>query len=338
MTLRPRAALSTDSRVRAAAPAPGGRREQPRAATPRSQLADAATPVAHATGGSQLWRQARALVARHVDFGAGHRWLDLDVPAPFDVPQPGQFVELLLVPPSPVILPRPMSVAAATEGGGGLTLGFLYAAIGSGTRALAALPAGAAVDVLGPLGRGFPLARPGTPVLIAGGRGVAPLLFAADALARAGRRCEFLFGARDRARLVGLERAREQLDAMGGRLRLATDDGSAGEPGDVVGLLDRTAPGFPAPLVIHACGPHAMLAAVARWAERHGAAAHVAMESVMACGTGVCRGCPLPRSAARRAAFRGADTPSLLGNREFAMCCTEGPVFEAGDLDWDRIE
>jgi len=167
---------------------------------------------------------------------------------------------------------------------------------------------------------------------------VAPLLFAADALARAGRRCEFLFGARDRARLVGLERAREQLDAMGGRLRLATDDGSAGEPGDVVGLLDRTAPGFPAPLVIHACGPHAMLAAVARWAERHGAAAHVAMESVMACGTGVCRGCPLPRSAARRAAFRGADTPSLLGNREFAMCCTEGPVFEAGDLDWDRIE
>ena len=295
-------------------------------------------PLTHATAEPSGWRQVRATVARHLDYGAGHRWLDLDVPGPFRAPLPGQFVELLLAPPSPVVLPRPMSVASASERSGGLTLGFLYAAIGSGTRALAALPAGAAVDVLGPLGRGFPLARPGTPLLIAGVRGVAPLLFAAEALARAGRRCEFLFGARNRARLVGLERAREQLAAMGGRLHLATDDGSEGESGDVVRLLDRRVPGFGAPLVIHSCGPHGMLAAVARWAERSGVEAHVAMESVMACGTGVCRGCPLPRSAARSAAFREAETPSLFGNREFAMCCTEGPVFNALDLDWDHIE
>jgi dihydroorotate dehydrogenase electron transfer subunit len=295
-------------------------------------------PHAHAAAPPPRWRQASATVAHHVDYGAGHRWLDLDVPAPFEAPEPGQFVELLLLPPSPVVLPRPMSVAAVSGQGGGFRLGFLYAAVGSGTRALAALPAGAAVDVLGPLGHGFPLARPGTPVLIAGGRGVAPMIFAAEALARAGRRCEFLFGARDRARLVGFERAREQLAAMGGRLHLATDDGSEGHAGDVVSLLDGLAPGFGAPLVIHACGPHAMLGAVAGWGARNGVEAHVAMESVMACGTGVCRGCPLPRSAARRAAFREAETPSLLGNREFAMCCTEGPVFEARTLDWDRVE
>jgi len=284
------------------------------------------------------WRQARATVARHLDYGADHRWLDLDVPAPFGAPEPGQFVELLLAPPSPVVLPRPMSVASVRERDGGLTLGFLYAAVGNGTRALAALPPGAAVDVLGPLGHGFPLARAGTPVLIAGGRGVAPLLFAAEALARAGRRCELLFGARDRARLVGLERARAQMVAMGGRLHLATDDGSEGHEGDVVGLLDALARGLGERLVIHSCGPHAMLGAVARWAAEHDVEAHVAMESVMACGTGVCRGCPLPRSAARRAAFREAETPSLLGNREFAMCCTEGPVFDARDLDWEHIE
>lgn len=284
------------------------------------------------------WCQVRGTVARHLDYGAGHRWLDLEVPGPFEIPEPGQFVELLLAPPSPVLLPRPMSVASAHARAGALTLGFLYAAVGSGTRALSALAPGSTVDVLGPLGRGFPLDRPGTPLLVAGGRGVAPLLFAAESLAQRGQRCEFLFGARDRARLVGLDRAREQLAAMGGRLHLATDDGSEGVRADVAGLLDRLAPGFPPPLVIHACGPHAMLAAVARWGERHGVEAHVAMESVMACGTGVCRGCPLPRSAAGRAAFRPAETPSLLGNREFAMCCTEGPVFDGRDLDWDRIE
>jgi dihydroorotate dehydrogenase electron transfer subunit len=80
-----------------------------------------------------------------------------------------------------------------------------------------------------------------------------------------------------------------------------------------------------------------MLKGVARWGRLRGVPAHLAMESVMACGTGVCRGCPLPRSEARRAAFR-SDAPSLFGNREFAMCCAEGPVFEAGELDWERIE
>ena len=287
---------------------------------------------------STRWRQARATVARQLDYGAGHLWLDLDLPGSFEAPVPGQFVELLLAPPSPVLLPRPMSVAAAGAHDGGVRLGFLYAAVGSGTQALSALATGARVDVLGPLGHGFPLARRGTPVLIAGGRGVAPLLFAAEALAREGRRCELLFGARDRARLVGLDRAREQLETEGSRLHLATDDGSEGHAGDVVSLLDGLAPGLGAPIVIHSCGPHAMLHAVASWAERHGVEAHVAMESVMACGTGVCRGCPLPRSAARRESFRAAETPSLLGNREFAMCCTEGPVFDARDLDWDRVE
>lgn len=283
------------------------------------------------------WRQVPSEVVRHVPYGAGHRWLDLAMDAPFGTPVPGQFVQLLLAPPAPVLLPRPMSVAAVRRVRSRMVLGFLYAPVGAGTSALARLPAGAGVEVLGPLGRGFPLGASGTPVLVAGGRGVAPLLFAADALARARRTAVFLFGARTRDRLVGLAEARERIARLGGRLHLATDDGSRGFRGSVTGLLDRLAPALPVPLVIHACGPHGMLAAVARWAQARGASAHLAMESVMACGTGVCRGCPLPRSAAGRAAFDPARTPSLFGNREFAMCCTEGPVFAAGDLDWDLV-
>ena len=80
-----------------------------------------------------------------------------------------------------------------------------------------------------------------------------------------------------------------------------------------------------------------MLKAAARWAIDRDCEAWLAMESVMACGTGVCRGCPLPRSVVGSRAFPH-DAPSLLGNREFAMCCTEGPVFEARELDWERVE
>jgi dihydroorotate dehydrogenase electron transfer subunit len=285
------------------------------------------------------WTQVSARVVRQRDQGAGHRWLDIEVPRAFEPPAPGQFVQLLLgSAASAALLPRPMSVASCRRSAHGWALGFLYVPIGAGTRALAALGPDAALELLGPLGRGFPLERPGTPVLVAGGRGVAPLLFAADALTRERRRCEFLFGARSRAQLVGLADARARVARLGGRMHLCTDDGSVGLKGHVVALLERVARRLEPPLVVHACGPHAMLKAVARWGLERGVPCYLAMESVMACGTGVCRGCPLPRSARGRAAFDRARTPSLYGNEEWAMCCTEGPVFEAAALDWECIE
>jgi len=289
---------------------------------------------------ARTWRQTDARVRAQRDWGAGFRWLELSVDGAFELPRAGQFVQLLLTPPSPVLLPRPMSVAAARRRDGRVTLGFLYLAVGAGTRALSQLQPGARLAVTGPLGHAFPLDEPGTPVLVAGGRGIAPLLMAADALAARRRSCELVFGARTRDRLVGLSEARERLRRRGSRLHVATDDGSRGFRGDVVALLERVAPRWRQPLVLHACGPHGMLAAVARWALGRGVRAHLAMESVMACGTGVCRGCPLPRSAAARARVRaeGAAAPALRGNPEWAMCCTDGPVFEAGELDWNRVE
>lgn len=285
------------------------------------------------------WVQARGTILAQRDYGAGHRWLDVALPDHVPAPVAGQFMQLLLPPvSSAVMLPRPMSVAGVKKRRGGHVVGFLYAPVGTGTLALARLGAGDQVDVLGPLGHGYPLDEPGTPVLVAGGRGVAPLLFAAESLARAGRRSEFVFGARSAPYLIGLADARRQLSRMRGRLHLATDDGTRGAKGTVLDVLDGLAPDLKPPLVLHACGPHGMLKALAIWAMRHGHRAHLAMESVMACGTGVCRGCPLPRSAEARAAFDPDVTPSLYGNREFAMCCTDGPVFEAHDLDWERVE
>ncbi len=288
----------------------------------------------------RTWRQVAAKVRAHREYGAGFHWLDLEVPTGFAAPVAGQFVQLLLDFPSPVLLPRPMSVASASRRGGRLRIGFLYAPVGSGTRALAKLAVGDTVHVTGPLGRGYPLAERGTPVLVAGGRGVAPLLMAADVIAKSRRRCEFVFGARTASLLVGHAEARERLARNGSRLHVATDDGSRGFRGNVVQLLDKLAGKLEPPLVIHACGPHGMLAAVARWAMANGARAHLAMESVMACGTGVCRGCPLPRSneARDRVLAEGAAAAALKGNPEWAMCCTDGPVFESRELDWERVE
>ena len=294
----------------------------------------------------RVWKQVAARVAVHRTYAEGFRWLELEAPADFAMPVAGQFAQILLDPPSPVLLPRPMSIALARRKRrrsgepGEVVMGFLYAPVGIGTKALAALEPGASVQVTGPLGVGYPLETPGTPVLVAGGRGVAPLLMAADVLAAQGRRCEFVFGAREKSLLIGLSDARERLAKSKSRLHVATDDGSRGFHGNVVQLLESLRPKLKGALVIHACGPHGMLGAVARWGMANGVPAYLAMESVMACGTGVCRGCPLPRSASARDAVlaMGADAAALKGNPEFAMCCTDGPVFEAHDLDWDRVE
>ena len=99
------------------------------------------------TATTRTWKQVAARVRENRAYGPGFRWLELDVPAGFTAPVAGQFVQLLLDFPSPVLLPRPMSVASVRRRGSRLSIGFLYAAVGGGTRALAQLAAGAELHV-----------------------------------------------------------------------------------------------------------------------------------------------------------------------------------------------
>ena len=168
---------------------------------------------------------------------------------------PGQF--FMLEAPGRV-LPRPMSLCQAPPG----ALAFLIDPIGPGTRALAALDAGDAIHVLGPLGKGFDLdvARP---LIVAGGIGIAPMPYLADALGGApallGFRSEV--HARAAALLPGAEVVVEP--------RLVTEL-LPDNAGDVL-----------------ACGPEPMLDAVAELVP----GAQLAREAPMACGYGACYGC-----------------------------------------------
>jgi len=168
---------------------------------------------------------------------------------------PGQF--FMLEAPGRV-LPRPMSLCQAPPG----ALAFLIDPIGPGTRALAALHAGDAIHVLGPLGKGFDLdvARP---LIVAGGIGIAPMPYLADALGGApallGFRSEV--HARAAALLPGAEVVVEP--------RLVTEL-LPDNAGDVL-----------------ACGPEPMLDAVAELVP----GAQLAREAPMACGYGACYGC-----------------------------------------------
>jgi dihydroorotate dehydrogenase electron transfer subunit len=209
------------------------------------------------------------------------------------------------------VLPRAFSLVES-----GTTGAILVKAIGEGTERLAAMTEGDELVVFGPLGQGYRVDRSQRrPVLVAGGVGVAPLLFLARELAKDGVRCLFLYGARTEH---DLPLAPEIADAA--ELVITTEDGSRGEQGLITAPLERLLLEEP-DSIVYTCGPEGMLEAVANVAMRRGVPCQVALEAPMACGMGTCKGC----------AVMGADG-------SYRYVCYDGPVFDAADIYGSPLE
>jgi dihydroorotate dehydrogenase electron transfer subunit len=220
--------------------------------------------------------------------------------------RPGQFLNVLVTERYDPLLRRPFSISMVD----GDLCELLYVVVGKGTAMLAELYAGDEIGVLGPLGNSFGVEKPfETALIVAGGIGVAPFPYLTAALRERGRRIETFLGARSADRVV-----RRGLD----NLHVATDDGSEGRHGTVVECLeDFLAAAPPASPMIFSCGPMPMLRAVQDAARRHGIPCELSLESEMACGMGICQGCPVQRAE---------------GERRYALVCTDGPCFDAGDI------
>lgn len=222
--------------------------------------------------------------------------------------QPGQFVMLRGEWGRDPLLPRAFSILRMLPNG---ECEILAKAIGRGTRLLQLTPPGAPLYVLGPLGQRFPAPDPARhDLLVAGGVGLAPLLWHAEAARDAGvGGVELFYGARTAEDLVLLD----EIDRAGVKLHLATEDGSRGIHGRVTrALAERLDAGVKGTILT--CGPNAMMRAVVDLAKKHGIPCFVSVEGEMACGIGACLGCALPL---------------LDGTKPFAYACTDGPVFDA---------
>jgi dihydroorotate dehydrogenase electron transfer subunit len=183
---------------------------------------------------------------------------------------------------------------------------------GRGSSLLAKALPGTVVDMVGPLGKGFSLAGKEPRLLVGGGYGVAPMLFMVQALRAKKIPVEVFIGGRCEDDLL----LRKEMKVAGARVTCTTEDGSVGMRGRVTAPLEARLQQANEPVKIAACGPHAMLKAITQLAERHGVAAEISLEEVMACGLGVCNGCVVK--------IKG----------EFQRVCKDGPVFNAGDVDW----
>ncbi|HEY0126178.1 MAG TPA: dihydroorotate dehydrogenase electron transfer subunit [Blastococcus sp.] len=236
--------------------------------------------------------------------------------------EPGQFVAFAVGgPTSAHLLRRSIAVAGAADG----TVTVVVAPHGPGSTWLAALRAGDTVDVVGPLGRPYPVPADGeTALLVGGGYGAAALVGLAARLRAAGSTVLAVCGAASADRLSSVDELGELA-----RVVVTTDDGSAGRQGWVT---DATAEVLGQVGVVYACGPMGMLRAVAEQATAAGVPSYVAVEESMACGVGVCMTCVLP--------VVGED-----GRTRFSRSCTDGPVFggdrvrfaDVGALPWDVL-
>lgn len=258
-------------------------------------------------------RLSRLLLHRRDSIGTAYHVLTFEADTPIEA-RAGQFamVRSATWGRAP-LLPRPMSLLT-----GGDRPSILIKVVGEGTQRMAHASSGEPFDLLAPLGRPW---RPCPPerraVLVAGGVGVAPLIYLARELAAAGMRPLSLYGGRSATDLP--------LDAelaASSELRVATEDGSRGTRGRVTVLLERALDELAEkqPAKVYTCGPDAMMAAVAKLCEARGVPCEVSLETPMACGYGVCLGCPVPRRE----------------SKSYLYACTEGPCIDAAAIDWSR--
>ena len=233
-------------------------------------------------------------------------WIQADEIAGAAVP--GQFISVYTK-DTGKLLPRPISLCQVDKEKGQLRI--VYRVVGAGTSQFSGYQAGDDIEIMGPLGNGFPLERAaGKKVfLIGGGIGIPPMLELARQLD-----CEkqAVLGYRD---VLFLNDEFEKFSDV----YVATEDGSAGTKGNVLDAIREN--GLKAD-VIFACGPTPMLRALKAYAEEHEIECWLSLEEKMACGIGACLACVCQS--------KEVDEHSHVHNNRI---CKDGPVFLAQEVE-----
>jgi dihydroorotate dehydrogenase electron transfer subunit len=264
-----------------------------------------------------------AIVRSNTRLSADFNVLALEAPAIASQAKPGQFVMVKTSAGDSPLLRRPYSLFELLRDARGVPTGFsLFSKrVGAGSQLIYDAAPGQRLACLGPLGRPFALvAPPARAWMVAGGVGLAPFATLGEALGSQGIRPTLFYGARTAGELFCLD----LFERIGVDLLLATEDGSRGEAGRVTVPLERAlrGAGRQPPVTLFACGPEAMLKAVASLASDHGCDSQLSMERLMGCGVGGCYSCVV----------RVRDAG---GVSRYDRACLDGPVFRGDDIVWE---
>ena len=219
--------------------------------------------------------------------------------------KPGQFLNIRVSESVYPLLRRPFSVCDVD----GEHIYILFNIMGQGTNILAHKPKGSEIDILGPLGNGFNLTGNfDNAVIVAGGLGAAPFPFFTRELK----------GKKELLSFIGGRTKNDVITYKLQNVNEASEDGSVGFRGNVVQLLEENITTLKSKKIkIFACGPTAMLKSLKDFCLKNDFECEVSTECVMACGFGICQGCPIESTE---------DTDKYL------LVCKDGPVFNIRDV------
>lgn len=241
----------------------------------------------------------------------------------FIKPQPGQFF-MLRPKNSTHTLARPISVFAVKSKYDksdplerGPEYGFLIMEKGEGTKELIRSPKGTKIEILGPLGNGFPTPSEGSHVcLIGGGIGIAPIMYCARELAHNGfKSFDTYVGYKDYA--YGIDYVG---DSSIDNIAISSESGRVGTKGMLDSIIDAEVLVEKGYTVVYACGPIPMLKYVQEICRVANVECWLSLENNMACGVGACLGCTIH---------------TIDGNKR---CCKDGPVFNGAEVDFSYSE
>lgn len=221
------------------------------------------------------------------------------------VAEAGQFVNVAA---SGFTLRRPISICGIDKDKG--TLRIVFEVRGNGTKEIAKLNEGELIDILAPLGKGFPFESFNTAIAVGGGIGTPPMLGVANHF---GSSCRAINGFRSASAVI----LQDDFKATGAKTILCTDDGSMGQKGFVTAALKAELEAKK-PDVIYACGPNVMIKGVVEIAKEYGVPCFISLEERMGCGIGACLVC--------------ACRTVRNGEEYYAHVCKDGPVFNSEEV------
>ncbi len=222
---------------------------------------------------------------------------------------PGQFYMLEASSSPDQLLKRPFSVLDYKK----KRLSFLIKVKGKGTALLKNLSKGKIINIIGPLGNGYPPANDNEKLLVAaGGIGIASVF----SLLRKYDNTVLFYGIKTKNELLLYEKLKD----MSSELYISSDDGSIGEKGNVLKilkkyLLDRDSDN--SKYRLYCCGPNIMYKNLAQTSFNSVLEIFISLEEIMACGIGACLGC------------------AVKSNDSYKMVCKDGPVFNIKEIRYE---
>lgn len=221
-----------------------------------------------------------------------------------DAFKPGQFIHMEVPGRNDLILRRPISVHRVNES----TVTVIYKVLGEGTRQLCTLKPHQTIDIMGPIGNGFPMNSEYKSIaLVGGGLGCAPLM-SAPACDSAREYHAFLgFATADMAYMTS------DMEAVCDTCNLSTDDGSLGFKGNSVQMLSEFLKTNSVD-AIFACGPVPMMKGLKNL--NTGIPIYLSLEERMGCGYGACLTCVCKTT-----------------DEGYNRVCVDGPIFLAEEVE-----